>query len=188
MRKPVTIAQYRPACGESPEEIANAIASGRATRPTVIPAMRSETNFWRSYVRRRITDFGNQESRSMFIGRGGSSTFICQFYQFERTEDSRESGSGVQLHKTPREGTSLRERNYLLDGFQRRIGLRAAATSSRRLTRVVYGACFTNSGSSAASFAMFFIASMKRSHSSFDSDSVGSIMRAPGTMSGNAVV
>src|SRR5229473_1111526 len=35
---PVTIAQYNPACGDTPDEIANAMASGNATRPTVTPA------------------------------------------------------------------------------------------------------------------------------------------------------
>src|SRR5262249_29414411 len=75
-----------------------------------------------------------------------------------------------------------------LAGVQRRIGLRAAPTSSRRRTRVECGAFFVISGVCAASSAIDFIASMKRSHSSFDSDSVGSIMSAPGTISGNAVV
>ena len=32
-----------PACGGTPEEMANAIASGSATRPTVTPAIRSAT-------------------------------------------------------------------------------------------------------------------------------------------------
>src|SRR5204863_6924916 len=73
-------------------------------------------------------------------------------------------------------------------GFQRKIGLRAAPTSSRRRTRVVCGAVFTISGFVAASSAMAFMASMKRSHSSLDSDSVGSIIIAPATISGNAVV
>src|SRR6202043_24897 len=58
-------------------------------------------------------------------------------------------------------------------GFQRRMGFRAAVTSSRRPTRVECGAVFTNSGCVAASSAIDFIASMKRSHSSLDSDSVG---------------
>ena len=34
----------RPACGVTPEEMANAIASGRATSPTVMPATRSDNN------------------------------------------------------------------------------------------------------------------------------------------------
>jgi hypothetical protein len=33
-----------PACGDMPEEMAKAIASGSATSPTVTPAIRSETN------------------------------------------------------------------------------------------------------------------------------------------------
>ncbi len=44
------------------------------------------------------------------------------------------------------------------------------------------------SGLVSASSAIERIASMNRSHSSFDSDSVGSIIIAPGTISGNAVV
>src|ERR1700675_2693935 len=73
-------------------------------------------------------------------------------------------------------------------GFQRKIGLRAAPTSSRRRTRVVCGAVFTISGFVAASSAIGFLASINRSHSSLDSDSVGSIISAPATISGNAVV
>ncbi len=75
-----------------------------------------------------------------------------------------------------------------LFGFQRSTGLRAAPTSSSRPTRVECGAVFTSSGSLAASSAMERMASMNRSHSSFDSDSVGSIISAPGTIKGNAVV
>jgi hypothetical protein len=44
MRKPVMTAQYSPAWGDAPEEIAKAIARGRATRPTVTPAMTSARN------------------------------------------------------------------------------------------------------------------------------------------------
>src|SRR5712691_66062 len=62
IRKPVTIAQYSPACGERPEAMAKAIAKGRATRPTVTPASKSERNLWRSYSRNRIIDFGSQAS------------------------------------------------------------------------------------------------------------------------------
>ncbi len=82
---------------------------------------------------------------------------------------------------------SLVTENYSA-GFQRRIGLRAAATSSRRLMRVECGAVFTRLGVASASTAMERIASMNKSHSCFDSDSVGSIIIAPGTMSGKAVV
>src|ERR1700752_1904036 len=76
----------------------------------------------------------------------------------------------------------------IFHGFQRRIGFRAAATSSRRPTRVECGAVFTRLGSSSVSAAIERIASMNKSHSSLDSDSVGSIIIAPGTISGNAVV
>ena len=68
------------------------------------------------------------------------------------------------------------------------MGFLAAPTSSRRRTRVVCGAVLTSSGFVAASSAIERMASMKRSHSSRDSDSVGSIISAPGTISGNAVV
>src|ERR1700730_15462646 len=74
------------------------------------------------------------------------------------------------------------------EGSQRRIGLRAAPTSSRRRTRVECGAVLTRSGLLAASSAIERMASMKKSHSSFDSDSVGSIINAPGTIRGKAVV
>ena len=60
MRKPATIAQYKPDCGATPDEMANAIASGRATRPTVTPARRSATNASREYVLSSRTDFGSQ--------------------------------------------------------------------------------------------------------------------------------
>ena len=38
---PPTIAVYRPACGVAPDAMPKAIASGRATSPTVSPAMTS---------------------------------------------------------------------------------------------------------------------------------------------------
>src|SRR5579872_720096 len=73
-------------------------------------------------------------------------------------------------------------------GFQRSTGLRAAVVSSMRETRVLCGALNTTSGVSSTSFAIDFMASMKRSSSSLDSLSVGSIISAPGTISGNDVV
>src|SRR6185312_15291930 len=73
-------------------------------------------------------------------------------------------------------------------GFHRRTGLRAAAVSSRRETRVECGAVLTSSGSPSTSWAIERIASRNKSSSSFDSLSVGSIIMAPGTISGNAVV
>lgn len=63
-------------------------------------------------------------------------------------------------------------------------GFLAAEVSSRRLTFVLLGACFSFSGSSSASFTIDLIASMKRSISSLDSVSVGSTMIAPETTSG----
>ena len=44
IKNPATTAVYKPACGDTPEEIAKAIASGSATRPTVRPATRSLMN------------------------------------------------------------------------------------------------------------------------------------------------
>jgi hypothetical protein len=41
MRKPATIAVYRPFSGVAPEAMASAIANGRATIETVRPAIRS---------------------------------------------------------------------------------------------------------------------------------------------------
>src|ERR1700680_1629561 len=73
-------------------------------------------------------------------------------------------------------------------GFQRKIGFRAAAVSSSRETRVECGASSTSCGSSCTSSAIDVIASMNRSISSLDSLSVGSIIIAPGTINGNAVV
>ena len=43
IRKPAMIAVNRPCSGLTPEAIANAIASGSATTPTVTPAPRSAT-------------------------------------------------------------------------------------------------------------------------------------------------
>src|ERR1700686_2195815 len=45
IKNPATMAQYNPACGATPEAIANAIASGSATSPTVTPARTSAVNF-----------------------------------------------------------------------------------------------------------------------------------------------
>ncbi|MPN60108.1 hypothetical protein SDC9_207833 [bioreactor metagenome] len=41
MMNPAIIAVYNPCSGETPEAIPNAIARGRATIPTMIPAIRS---------------------------------------------------------------------------------------------------------------------------------------------------
>src|SRR5215216_1942605 len=48
-----------PACGVTPEAIPNAIASGRATNPTVTPAIKSDVKSCRVYpARKHKTDFG----------------------------------------------------------------------------------------------------------------------------------
>src|SRR5215471_388804 len=170
--------------------MANAMASGKATNPTVIPAIRSDTNFLRSYVRRKITDFGSQESMSIFIIEK-EEKLLCVDFTSETVPDFGEIRRVAYFAQCNQFESKERFQTAVfvaVAGFHRSVGLRAAATSSRRLTRVVCGACLTMSGVSAASLAMFFIASMKRSHSSFDSDSVGSIISAPGTMRGNAVV
>src|SRR5688572_12945557 len=61
MRKPATIAVKSPRSGGSPEAIAKAIASGKATIPTVIPAPTSAKKVRRSYPsRKQITDFGSK--------------------------------------------------------------------------------------------------------------------------------
>ena len=59
MRKPATIAVYRPFSGVVPEATASAIASGRATIETVRPASRSARKSPVVYPRRRtVTSFG----------------------------------------------------------------------------------------------------------------------------------
>ena len=73
-------------------------------------------------------------------------------------------------------------------GFHRKTGFLAAAVSSNRETRVECGASSTVCGSSSTSSAIDFMASMNKSSSSFGSLSVGSIMSAPGTIRGNAIV
>src|SRR4029077_4198906 len=59
MRKPATIAVYRPFSGVAPDAMASAIASGRATIETVRPATRSARKSPVVYPRRRtVTSFG----------------------------------------------------------------------------------------------------------------------------------
>ena len=82
----------------------------------------------------------------------------------------------------------MRDPEVQTAGFHRKTGFLAAAVSSNRETRVECGASSTVCGSSSTSSAIDFIASMNRSISYFDSLSVGSIMSAPGTINGNAVV
>src|SRR5580765_7057373 len=103
---------------------------------------------------------------------------IVEFYLL--IENPVDSGFGFQ--------SAITNQQCPYAGFQRRMGLLAAAVSSRRLTRVECGASRTVCGSSSTSSAIDFIASTKRSISSLDSLSVGSIISAPGTISGKAVV
>ncbi len=47
VRKPAMMAVMMPFSGETPDAMPKAIASGRATMPTMMPAMRSAVNFSR---------------------------------------------------------------------------------------------------------------------------------------------
>src|SRR6202165_3026353 len=57
--KPAMIAQYSPAWGGTAEAMANAIASGNATSPTVTPARASVANFLRLYPLSKRIDLGS---------------------------------------------------------------------------------------------------------------------------------
>src|SRR5262252_4513315 len=50
-----------PDCGEAPDEMPNAIASGSATKPTVTPARQSRANVFVSYVRSVSNSRGRRE-------------------------------------------------------------------------------------------------------------------------------
>src|SRR5437867_4265670 len=86
---------------------------------------------------------------------------------------------------TSRQSAALLE---LLAGFQRRMGRRAAVTSSTLLVRVECGAVLTSCGSDSTSLAIEIIALINRSSSCLLSVSVGSIMRAPRTIRGKLTV
>ncbi len=47
-QRPATIAVYRPCSGRAPDAIANAIASGSATTPTITPATTLPAHEWRA--------------------------------------------------------------------------------------------------------------------------------------------
>jgi hypothetical protein len=99
------------------------------------------------------------------------------------------SRSGGVLAAAARSEKPARRRRYdYTAAFHRSTGFLAAAVSSSRETRVECGASSTVCGSSSTSSAIDFMASMNKSISSIDSLSVGSIISAPGTISGNAVV
>src|SRR5208282_1529355 len=108
-------------------------------------------------------DFGHRVGRLPSCARLGSFDFPLGF---ARGFGKNRAGSGGG-------------RPYAFSGFHLSTGLRAAAVSSRREMRALCGASRTNCGSSSASSAIDFMASMKRSSSSFGSLSVGSIISAP---------
>src|SRR5207248_9969463 len=67
-----------PACGVNPEAMANAIASGKATRPTVIPAITSWANLLRLKSRKQRTDFESHRSS----GKANAIVTSCQVDRF----------------------------------------------------------------------------------------------------------
>src|ERR1700693_2818287 len=103
----------------------------------------------------------------------------------ERTVESQASGVRRQESRARCLNSQL---STFPSGRQRRLRLRAAASSSTRLTGVVGGALSTISGSSSASRAIRRIASMKASSPAFSSVSVGSIIRTPCTIRGKEIV
>src|SRR6476661_8053027 len=84
-----------PACGVSPEAMAKAMASGRATRPTVIPAMTSFKNLLTLYSRRQMTDLGSQRS-SNFREMAGHIYTIMTRVSGERNNQRGTKGRGTQ--------------------------------------------------------------------------------------------
>src|SRR3989338_2362906 len=100
-------------------------------------------------------------------GRGGE-----DFPGFEPREDS-----GAHL------GMRLEQDEWTGTAFHRRLGWRAAVTSSSRRTGVECGAVRSKSGFCSASCAIWFIASINPSKVCLDSVSVGSIIMASSTMS-----
>ena len=69
-----------------------------------------------------------------------------------------------------------------------RFGFLAARVSSKRLIGVVRGHAIIDSGSVSTNFTISIRASMNSSSVSFDSVSVGSIIRASGTINGKYIV
>src|ERR1700722_7582729 len=69
IKNPAITAQYSPNCGGTPEAIANAIASGSATKPTVTPASRSPGNCFQEYCRNTRKDLGAQSLNSAIVFR-----------------------------------------------------------------------------------------------------------------------
>src|SRR5688572_11978292 len=61
-----------------PDEIANAIASGNATSPTVMPAIRSETNVRVEYCRRAPTRAGRKVCLSVIGPQPGGTAYAAR--------------------------------------------------------------------------------------------------------------
>jgi hypothetical protein len=61
MMNPAITAVYKPRSGVSPLAMAKAIASGRATIPTMAPAVRSARNWARVYVLSVVTSLGTSK-------------------------------------------------------------------------------------------------------------------------------
>ena len=104
--------------------------------------------------------------------------FDVQIYTMRRGCSVWAPFAGVRHHRIKRQG----------DDCHRKTGRRAAVASSKRVLGSVCGAWRTDSGSSSISSSMARITDTKRSSVSFDSVSVGSTMRASGTMSGKYIV
>ena len=75
------IAVYRPRSGVRPLAIANAIARGRATTPTITPAVRSEVNCDRLYDFSVVIDFGTSKT---FEPHGGMAYALKKLVRQER--------------------------------------------------------------------------------------------------------
>ena len=64
------IAVYRPRSGVTPLAMANAIASGSATTPTITPAVRSEVNCERVYDLSVVIDLGTNKAAKPLVRSG----------------------------------------------------------------------------------------------------------------------
>src|SRR4029077_203862 len=97
---------------------------------------------------------------------------------------------GETVHGDPAGVNFASTQDVLADpgGRQRSTGRRAARVSSRRVTLVRWGAVRTVWGSLRASSAMASMAATNSSSVALLSASVGSIMIAPRTTSGKAIV
>jgi hypothetical protein len=64
MMNPATTAVHNPRSGVTPLAIAKAMASGSATIPTMIPAVRSAVNSTREYDLSVVNNFGTSKETS----------------------------------------------------------------------------------------------------------------------------